>query len=425
MKTLLLLFLVSPASALVQINGNQIVPASIDTTRLAPASVDTTKVVNGGITTIKISASAVDTTKLAPGSVDTTKLVNGAVGTNQLAPLSINTTKLAAASVDTTKLVNGAVGTAQLQILSVGNAQIASAAVDTTKLAPGSVDTTKIANGSVDSTKIAPWVNIPGGGSVSGPFSATTLSVPGSVITSTAALFNPSSGSTCFGSACPTSAQTIGVHGNILTDSIVYTPQILGNGGLNIGSNNNATAVTFKLDTIEGMRLAANTGNLQVLTSTFTTSNGVITAASQPYMCGQIAATNIPYNSLTRLYFGTAQTGYCNPANATNGLFAASTASGTINIAYLGHWHVDIHVMFGGAVGGIREVSCALDGSQVAYFSANAGTTGSNYDTVGGAFTFDPVSTGQQLVCSAYQSQTAATPLALNVATSITVYRLP
>lgn len=129
----------------VSVTTPKIANAAINNSKLAILSVDAANLIDGSVTNPKIGAAAVATSNLANLAVDNSKL----------AALSVDAAKLATGAVTSTKIANLAVGTAAIAALAVGSAQIADAAIVTAKIGDAQISTAKIQDLAVGSAAIA------------------------------------------------------------------------------------------------------------------------------------------------------------------------------------------------------------------------------------------------------------------------------
>ena len=116
----------------IQITGNQVKNAAIDSAQLS----------DNAIVTAKIASAAITSAKMGSNSILEAALSDGSVTLNKLGSASVSTAKLQDASISSAKLQAGSCITSALAALAVTEA----------KIAAGSVSAGKISNNAVDST---------------------------------------------------------------------------------------------------------------------------------------------------------------------------------------------------------------------------------------------------------------------------------
>lgn len=164
---------ISPGT--VQIDTNDLVNASITTSKLGALSVDSTKLAALAVIAGKIATGAVTEGTIDSGAVTATKIANLAVGTAAIQAAAVGTAQIANAAitsalignlqvltaaiddlaVNEAKIANLAVGSAKIQNAAITNAKINDLAVNAAKIANATITTAKIANAQITQALIA------------------------------------------------------------------------------------------------------------------------------------------------------------------------------------------------------------------------------------------------------------------------------
>lgn len=242
---------------------------TITSTQITDGAISTPKLAAGAITSAKIAAGTIQASNIAAGTITgdriaantltgdlivasaiaSDKIAAGAISTDKIAANAITSDLIAANAITAAKIAAGAIsaGSAIISNAAITTAKIADAAITTAKIADASIDNAKIANASITSAKIdtASFGSLSAISANLGTITAGDLSIgtnpaiDGSVMTGSGVhlysdgkvVFGNSTSSVVWNGSQLTINGTVIATGNISSNAVSTTNQLVGTGG--------------------------------------------------------------------------------------------------------------------------------------------------------------------------------------------------